>query len=95
MVDKDLIFSIHAVRRMFQRGISVDDVHKTVSEGKTIEEYSDDSPYPSRLVLGWTGDRPLHVVFAENVEHDEIIVITVYEPDLFVWEPGFEKRREL
>lgn len=94
MADKKLIFSVHAVRRMFHRGISTDDVHYVVINGKTIEEYPDDTPYPSRLVLGWVGEHPLHVVTADNTEGQEIIVVTVYEPDLFTWEPDFEKRRE-
>jgi len=43
--------------------------------------YPDDTPYPSRLLLGWRGDKPLHVVAAYNAQDDEQIVITVYEPD--------------
>jgi hypothetical protein len=49
------------------------------------------NPYPSTLVLGWVGDRPVHVVAASAPA--ERIVITVYEPDLARWEPGFKKRK--
>ena len=49
------------------------------------------NPYPSTLVLGWVGDRPVHVVAASAPA--EKIVITVYEPDLARWEPGFKKRK--
>jgi hypothetical protein len=49
-------------------------------------------PYPSRLVLGWIGKRPLHIVIAENMESQETIVITVYEPDSDKWMPGFMRR---
>jgi hypothetical protein len=62
-----------------------------ISEGKEIESYPDDKPYPSRLLLGWAEDRPIHVVTA-TAGHD-IIVITVYEPDPEHWEPGFERRK--
>ena len=44
------------------------------------------------LVLGWVGDRPVHVVAASAPA--ERIVITVYEPDLARWEPGFKKRKQ-
>jgi hypothetical protein len=37
--------------------------------------------------------RPLHVVAAENAEAHETIVITVYDPDPTLWEPGFRQRR--
>lgn len=88
-----LVFRVHAVLRMFERGITVDDVRAVLRTGETIENYPDDSPYPSRLVLGWSGHRPLHVVAADNAEANETVVITVYEPNPARWEPGFRRRR--
>ena len=46
-----LTFRIHAVRRMFERGITDGDVREILAAGETIEEYPDDTPYASRLVL--------------------------------------------
>lgn len=46
-----LIFRVHAIQRMFQRGISKDDVRSVLESGRLIEEYPDDHPYPSRLAL--------------------------------------------
>ena len=88
-----LVFRVHAVERMFQRGISRETVISVLETGETIEDYSDDYPYSSRLVLGWSGARPIHVVAAMNAETDEIIVITVYEPGLDEWDNGFRRRR--
>lgn len=62
---------------MFQRGITAQDVHLVLQGGETIEEYADDRPYPAKLVLGWSGSRPLHVVVAENIDSGETVVITV------------------
>ena len=78
---------------MFQRGITEADVREILTAGETIERYSGDTPYPSRLVLGWCRGRPLHVVVADNAEVQETIVITVYEPDPRLWEPEFRRRR--
>ena len=88
-----LVFRIHALQRMFQRNISLEDVKKVLKTGEAIEQYPDDAPYPSRLVLGWCGSRPLHAVVADNIENEETIVITVYEPDSGEWEPGFKRRK--
>ncbi|HEV8725662.1 MAG TPA: DUF4258 domain-containing protein [Candidatus Binatia bacterium] len=66
---------------------------KTYSVTKTLEDYPDDTPYPSRLVLGWNDRRPIHVVVADNVDEQENIVITVYEPDPLEWEPDFKRRK--
>lgn len=88
-----LVFRVHALQRMFQRTINVEDIQQVLATGKTIERYPDDQPYPSRLVLGWRASQPIHVVVADNDAQQETIVITVYEPDPTRWEPGFERRR--
>ncbi len=48
-----LVFRQHAIRRMFERRISVEDVNAALVNGKIIEDYPDDAPYPSRLLLGY------------------------------------------
>jgi hypothetical protein len=94
MLSQRLIFRVHAIRRMFQRRISDKEVRHVIETGETIETYPEDSLYPSRLVLGWYGSRPLHVVVADNVMDQETIVITVYEPNQDQWEEGFRRRRQ-
>ena len=89
-----VIFRVHAVQRMAQRGITEIDVLRVLTTGETIETYPDDTPYPSRLLLGGSASRPLHVVAAENAEAHETIIVTVYEPDPLLWEPGFRRRRQ-
>lgn len=87
-----LVFRVHAIQRMFQRTISEDEVRRVVDAGETIETYPDDKPFPSRLMLGWSGSRPIHVVAADDIAAREIVIITVYQPDLTEWQPGFTKR---
>ncbi len=88
-----LVFRLHAVRRMFQRQISEYDLRNVLATGEVIESYPDDTPYPSRLILGWNDERPLHIAVADNEKEEETIVITVYEPDSKHWEEGFRKRK--
>ena len=94
MTPRRVVFRVHAIQRMFQRGFTEMDVRLILTAGETIETYPDDTPYPSRLVLGWCRGRPLHVVVADNVAAQETIVITVYEPDPDQWEDGFRQRRQ-
>ena len=89
-----LIFRVHAIARMFERAITEKEVREALESGETIGHYSDDTPYPSRLVLGWRGGRPIHVVAADNLQEHEIIVITVYEPDPALWEPDFRRKKQ-
>ncbi len=88
-----LVFRVHATQRMFQRAISVDDVRAVLEFGETIEWYPDDVPYPSRLVCGWRGLRPLHVVVADDSLRREIVIVTVYEPDQHRWDAEFRRRQ--
>lgn len=88
-----LTYWVHAVERMFDRGISEDDLRSVLLDGEEIEAYRN-TPYPGRLVLGWCGTRPIHVVADENREDDELIVITAYEPQPALWEFGFKRRKQ-
>jgi hypothetical protein len=78
---------------MFQRGVSEDEVKQVVAGGETIETYPDDQPFPSRLMLGWSGSRPVHVVVADHVAAQEAIILTVYQPDAEEWEADCRRRK--
>ena len=67
---------------------------RSLRSGEVIEDYSDEMPFPSSLILGRRGDRPLHVVMAENTRDNELVVITVYEPDPSQWKTHFKSRKK-
>ncbi len=86
-------FSGHVFKRMAERGFSPDTIKSVIKNGTVIKEYPDDSPYPSRLILGFEGNRPVHVVSAYYLVDDTEYVITVYEPDSLLWSDNFTERR--
>ncbi len=86
-------FSGHVFKRMVERGISPETIKHVIQNGSIIKEYPDDTPYPSRLILGYEGKRPVHVVSAYNSADDTEYVITAYEPDLLRWSENFTERR--
>ncbi|OGP57046.1 MAG: hypothetical protein A2V67_00665 [Deltaproteobacteria bacterium RBG_13_61_14] len=88
-----IIFTGHAVKRMFERKISKEDVVEVLKRGELIEEYPDDVPFPSFLLLGWVRGQALHVVAALEKQNQTCYVITVYPPDLHLWDEHFRKRR--
>jgi hypothetical protein len=88
------VFRVHAIQRMVQRSINEIDVRAVLESGEVIETYPDDTPFPSRLLLGWREGRPIHVVAADNSDAAETIIITAYEPDTELWERGFRRRRQ-
>lgn len=88
-----LIYRQHAIKRMFERNIREDDIRTALTNGKVIESYPDDTPYPSALLLGYAGARPLHIVCADNAAEGERIIITVYQPDPAFWQADWVTRR--
>ena len=94
MTLQPIIFRIHAVQRMFERRIALETVRQVLQSGEMIEDYSEEMPAPGGLMMGKRGQRPLHVVLAENTKEGERVVITVYEPDPAQWKAGFRSRKE-
>jgi hypothetical protein len=90
---RQLIFTTHALRRMLQHGIPSAQVRQALERGERIEEYPDDTPLPSYLVLGGSAGGVLHVVAADDEAHDETIVITTYHPDPNEWEADLKTRK--
>ena len=80
---------------MFERGIHEEAVRLAVDTGEVIQEYPDDLPYPSRLVLGWNEEHPIHVVAAYDKQAQTDIIITVYKPDPTQWESNFKRKKTL
>jgi hypothetical protein len=91
--NQTLIYRLHALSRMAQRGFEPSDIRNAVTCGTIIEKYPDDTPYPSCLIMARIADRPVHVVAAFNDEDKQIIIITVYEPDPQIWSDGFTRRK--
>ncbi|HEY9152057.1 MAG TPA: DUF4258 domain-containing protein [Anaerolineales bacterium] len=87
------IYRVHAVQRMFERKISEKKVRAALEAGDMIEDYSAEMPEPSKLILGFQGKRPFHVVASENAGGNEITVITVYVPDADKWKKDFRSRK--
>jgi hypothetical protein len=92
MNNYSIVYRLHAIQRMFERNIHNDEIRQIIQSGKIIERYVNDSPYPSRLILGEVNKRPLHIVITENTTENVIIVITVYEPDPRKWIKPDERR---
>lgn len=93
-MDYELIFSDHAVNQMFKRNIALMEIREVIDSGEIIENYQNDKPYPSCLILGYVRQRPIHVVLATNKEEKKFVIITAYEPDPQIWEIGFRTKKK-
>ena len=91
--DNDKVFiTAHAAERFRQRGIKIKDIRNAVKTGEIIEQYPDDYPYPSCLLMGMSVKaQPLHVVMSD--EGNASRIITAYFPDADKWESDLKTRK--
>jgi hypothetical protein len=90
----EIVYRLHASKRMFEREINDDDVEFLLKNGEIIERYDDDYPLPSLLLNGFSKNkRPLHLVVAVNRDEKRLIIVTVYEPDPLKWLDNFSRRK--
>ena len=94
MAFSNIEYKGHAITRMLERGITFDEVRAVLKHDDVIRRYPEDTPLPSRLLLGWVEGRPVHVVAADDPGEKITYIITVYEPDAERWSDDFRTRRE-
>lgn len=91
--DDCVFITEHAAERFRQRGIKIKDIQNALMNGEIIEQYPDDYPFPSCLILGIESNgNPLHICMSDEGETSRII--TAYYPDLNKWSSDFRTRRE-
>lgn len=78
----------HVQKRILQRGITRQEVKNAIMAGEVIEDYPDDYPFPSCLILG---GNQLHVVC--GIGAGVLWIITAYRPTADKWEPDLKTRR--
>lgn len=93
IIKKKVDWTKHCLNRLQQRNIKISEVKIAINNGKIIEYYYDDFPYPSCLILGYNiNNRLLHVVC--GMSEDTIHMITAYYPDITKWKEDLETRRK-
>jgi hypothetical protein len=88
----DILISHHARVRMFERNVSTDDLIAIITSGEIIEEYPDDEPCPSFLLMGLIDATAYHTVI--GLCRDHIRVVTVYIPEEDKWIEYRKRRNE-
>lgn len=79
---------------MFEREISPDVVKRAVQAGEVVENYPNDQPYPSVLLLYFEKGRALHIVAGVDEAKSACHIITAYWPDPDLWNEDYKTRRK-
>ena len=68
---------------MFERNISTYDLVLLLKTGEILEDYPDDQPCESVLMLGYINNQPYHLVI--GICEDHLRIITAYIPEEENW----------
>lgn len=91
---KRLRITAHAHKEAAEDQLKFKEIYQSVEDGQMIEDYPGDKPYPSCLIFGTTmNGKPIHSVWAYNVETQYAVLITVYHPDPERWIDFRERRK--
>lgn len=89
---QNIVITQHSRKRFTERNIKLTDVIEGIKTGIIIEEYPDDFPFPSCLILGKTNGISIHV--CASINEGLIYIITAYIPNYEKWEDDFRTRKE-
>jgi hypothetical protein len=91
--DEEYYISFNHTEKLRLRKIEAADIEEAILRGESIEPYLRDSRGASYLILGMTNkNRPLHILCG-NLEEEEMLIITAYEPDPEEWESDGRTRK--
>lgn len=80
--------------RMKGRFIPRNFILESTGNYEIIEEYPEDKYLPSYLVYSCYQNQVFHILFATDVEGDNVRVVTAYYPSLDKWEKDLKTRRQ-
>ena len=64
------------------------------TRGNVIEDYPEDRPFPSCLMVRLIEGKPIHVVVSLDEKENSAYIITVYEPSLDKFDPDYKTRKK-
>ena len=89
---ESMVVTQHSRKRLSERGIKILDIVNAINTGEIIEDYPEDYPFPSCLILGQTEGKIIHIV--ASINEGMMYLITAYIPNLERWENDWRTRKE-
>lgn len=87
------MWTYHVNMRLAGRFIPRESILAAVASYQLVEAYPDDKYLPSYLILARHDRDAFHVLFATDVQGDNVRVVTAYHPDPDEWQPDLKARR--
>lgn len=90
---RKILWTYHVNIRLERRFITRQQILEAVDSYEIIEAYPEDKYLPSYLVLARHDRSAFHVLFATDLEGDNVRVVTAYRPNSGEWKPDLRTRR--
>lgn len=91
--ERRIFWTYHVNMRLAQRYIARQAILDAVDGYELVEAYPQDKYLPSCLVLAKHAGSAFHVLFAIDIEGNNIRIVTAYRPSLEEWQPDLRTRR--
>ena len=91
--ERHVFWTWHVNIRLGQRSISRENILEAVNSFEIIEFYPEDKYYPSYLVYAKQNKEVFHVLFAADVENENVRVVTAYRPCQQDWSKDLKRRK--
>jgi Domain of unknown function (DUF4258) len=88
-----ILWTYHVNLRLKGRFVARQTILDAVESYDIVESYPDDKYLPSYLVVARPAGDAIHVLFATDVEGDNVRVVTAYRPSPGEWEDDLKTRR--
>ena len=88
-----ILWTYHVNLRLKGRSVSRQTILDAVDSYEVVEAYPDDKYLPSYLLLARPAGDAIHVLFATDVEGDNVRVVTAYRSSPDEWEGDLKTRR--
>jgi hypothetical protein len=89
-----MIWTYHVNMPLRIKGIGRRSIIDSVNAYEIIESYPEDKYLPSYLVYSVHEDDYIHILFATDVENENVRIVTTYRPSQLEWLPDKKTRRE-
>ncbi len=90
-----VFWTYHVNMRLKGRFINREAILKSHENYEIIEEYPKDKYLPSYLVYSDHQGDIFHILFAVDLEEENVRIVTAYRPNPEEWEESFRTRRDV
>jgi hypothetical protein len=91
--ERKVYWTYHVNMRLAGRHISRDELFEAAESYEIIESYPEDKYLPSYLVWATQRQAPFHVLFAADVDGDNVRIVTAYRPNTDEWDSDLKVRK--